>query len=158
MGQLRFLLTTIFRATLARLGLPLLVLSAPASLVHCQQRPSVSELLQQFETTRVFWQQFEVAKAIVATKDTGVLPKLQSWLTHDDRHLRGNAAFIYARLGDTRGFDVITAILRDYAERPEGQGIPASRWALRDQILAARYYAVHLLVDLTYHGAVPILV
>jgi HEAT repeat protein len=115
-------------------------------------------LLQQFETTRVFWRQFEVAKAIVATKDTGVLPKLQSWLTDDDRHLRGNAAFIYARLGDTRGFDVITAILRDYSERPEGQGIPGGRWSLRGQIRADRYYAAHLLGDLKDHGAVPILV
>ncbi len=79
-------------------------------------------------------------------------------MTHDDRHLRGNAAFIYARLGDTRGFDVITAILRDYAERPEGQGIPGSRWSLRGQILADRYYAAHLLGDLKDHGAVPILV
>src|SRR5438552_3539654 len=158
MGQTGFLITTAFRATLARFGLPLLLLCSAPSLVHGQQHPSVSELLQQFETTKVFWKQFEVAKAIVATKDTSVLPELDTWLTKNDRHLRGNAAFIYAGLDDTRGFDVIVAILRDYSERPEGQGIPGGMWSLQGQIRADRYYAAHLLGDLKDHRAVPILV
>jgi HEAT repeat protein len=89
----------------------------------------------------VFWQQFDVAKAIVATNDTSVIPKLLSWLTHEDRHLRGNAGFVFARFGDARGFDVIAAILRDHSERPEGQGIPGGRWSLQGQIRADRYYA-----------------
>jgi len=115
-------------------------------------------LLQQFETTTVFWRQFEVAKAIVAANDTSVLPKLQSWLTHEDRHLRGNAAFVFAGLGDFRGFDVIAAILRDHSERPEGQGIPCGRWSVQGQIRADRYYGAHLLGDLKDPRAVPILV
>jgi HEAT repeat protein len=106
----------------------------------------------------VFWRQFEVAKAIVAANDISVLPKLQSWLTHEDRHLRGNAAFIYAGLGDPRGFDVIVAILGDRSERPQAQGIPGGRWSLPGQIRADRYYAAHLLGDLKEPLAVPILV
>jgi HEAT repeat protein len=141
-----------------RLGFPLVLLFATPCLDRAQQRPTVAELLQQFETTTVFWQQFEVAKAIVAANDTRVLPKLQSWLTHEDRHLRGNAAFIYAGLGDPRGFEVIAAILGDHSERPEGQGIPGGRWGLQGQIAADRYYAAHLMGDLKDPHAVPILV
>lgn len=118
----------------------------------------MDELLRQFETTTVFWRQFEIARAIVAAKNTSVLPKLQSWLMQEDRHLRGNAAFVFAGLGDSRGFDAIAAILRDRSERPEGQGIPGGRWSVRGQIGADRYYAAHLMGDLKDPRAVAILV
>src|SRR5260370_38206421 len=111
MSYVRFFPARPFGAMVIRLGCPLVLLFAAPFPDRGQQRPSVTELLQQFEITTVFWQQFEVAKAIVATNDTSVLPKLQSWLTHEDRHLRGNAAFVFAHLGDARGFDVIAAIL-----------------------------------------------
>src|SRR6266566_5086076 len=103
MSRARFLPTRTFRAMVARLGCPLVLFFATPCLDRGQQRPSVAELLQQFETTTVFWRQFEVAKAIVAANDISVLPKLHSWLTHEDRHLRGNAAFVFAGLGDFRG-------------------------------------------------------
>jgi HEAT repeat protein len=114
-------------------------------------------LVQQFERETVFWRQFEVAQAIVAAHDVNVLPKLESWLTQEDRHLRGNAAFIYGALGDPRGFDVIVAILDDRSQRPEAQGIPGGRWSLLGQIRADRYYAAHLLGDLKDPRAIPIL-
>ncbi len=158
MSQVRFVPTKTFRAMVARLGFPLVLLFATPGLDRGQQRPSVAELLQQFETITAFWQQFEVAKAIVAANDTRVLPKLQSWLTHEDRHLRENAAFIYAGLGDPRGFDVIAAILRDHSERPEGQGSPGGKASLQGQIAADRYYAAHLLGDVKDPHALPILV
>jgi HEAT repeat protein len=142
----------------AQLGVPLVLLFAAPCVNRGQQRPSLAELLQRFESTTVFWQQIEVAKEIVAANDISVLPKLQAWLTHEDRHLRGNAAFIYARLGEPRGFDEIVAILRDRSERPEGQGIPGGRWSLQGQIRADRYYAAHLLGDLKDSRAVPVLV
>jgi HEAT repeat protein len=141
-----------------RIGFPLVLLFATPCVNRGQPRPSVVELVPQFETTTVFWRQIEVAKAIVAANDISVLPKLQSWLMHEDRHLRGNAAFIYAGLGDPRGFDVIAAILRDHSDRPEGQGIPGGRWTLHGQIRADRYYAAHLLGDLKDPHAIPILV
>jgi hypothetical protein len=65
---------------------------------------------------------------------------------HEERHLRGNAAFIYAGLGDRRGFDVIVAILGVHSERPEAQGIPGGRWSVQGQIRPDRYYAAHLWV------------
>ena len=156
MTQVRFLPPRALRV--ARLGCPLVLLIAAPCLDRGQQRPSVAELLQQFETTTVFWRQFEVAKAIVAANDTSVLSKLQSWLAYEDRHLRGNAAFVFGGLGDPRGFEVIVAILRDHSDRPEGQGIPGGRWSVQGQIGADRYYAAHLLGDLKDPRAVPILV
>src|ERR1017187_3503358 len=118
MRLVEFLPTRGFQALAARLGFPLVLLLAAPCLERAQQPSSVAELLQQFESTGVFWQQFEVAKALVATKDASVVPKLEPWLTRSDRHLRGNAAFVFASLGDPRGFDVITAILNDRSDRP----------------------------------------
>ena len=100
MSQRSLFPVTAFRTVVARLGIPLLLLFASPAPDQGQQRPSASELLDQFQTSTVFWKQFEVAKAIVAAKDTSVLPQLESLLTHEDRHLRGNAAFILAGLGD----------------------------------------------------------
>src|SRR5260370_2486359 len=117
MSQRPLFPATMIRAVAARLGVPLLLVFASAAPNQGQQHPSAAELLDQFQTSTVFWKQFEVAKAIVAAKDTSVLPQLESWLTHEDRHLRGNAGFILAGLGDPRGFDVIVAILADRSER-----------------------------------------
>lgn len=117
-----------------------------------------SDLVDQFAASQYFWQQFEVAQKIVALHDKAVLPRLEPWLTHEDRHIRGNAAFIFGRLGDSRGFQTITAILSDRAARPDGQGIPGGRWTLPAQVSADRYYAAHLLGDLKDARAVPILI
>ena len=67
------------------------------------QNPSLAELLDQFQTTN-FSRQLEVGKQIANLGDVGALPVLESWLTHEDRHLRGNAALVFASLGDGRGF------------------------------------------------------
>jgi|SRR5580704_1092975 HEAT repeat protein len=135
----------------------LIVLALPTSGMG-QQARSVSELVEQFQNTRVFWRQFDVAKQLVALHDTSVFQKLAPDLKDDDRHLRGNAAFVFASLGDYRGFEVIKAILDDRSERPEGQGIPGGRWSVGAQISADRYYAVHLFGDLKDRRAVPILI
>ncbi len=148
-----------FRAIVFPAGVPVVLLLAAPCVNGGQQRPSLAELLQRFESTTVFWQQIEVAKEIVAAHDVSVLPKLQGWLTHEDRHLRGNAAFIYAGLGDPRGFDVIVAILGDRSERRavhqiSSVGLPSVEGQIRED----RYYAAHLLGDLKDPRAVPILV
>jgi HEAT repeat protein len=135
-----------------------LLLSSPYVILG-QQRPSVSDLLQRFEGERVFWRQFEVAKAIAAANDPRVLPRLEPWLTQEDRHLRGNAAFIFSRLGDGRGFDVIVAILRDRSETRAIHAISSiGQPYVQGQIREDRYYAAHLLGDLKDARAIPILV
>ena len=127
-----------------------------------QKNTVASHLIEEFKETKVFWQQLEVAKQIVALHDTSLLQELTPWLNHEDRHLRGNAAFIFAGLGDERGFDVIVAILTDYSDRPEGQGMAMvssnGRYHVKQQIMSDRYYAVHLLGELKDARAVPILV
>jgi HEAT repeat protein len=159
MGKVRFFRARTLKTTAARVGLLVVLLSASLHLVRGQQRPSVSELLGRFEGEKVFWRQFQVAKAIVSANDTSVLPWLESWLTHDDRELRGNAAFIFAALGDHRGFDVIVAILSDRSETREvhaisSVGVPYAQGQIRQD----RYYAAHLLGDLKDAGAIPVLV
>jgi HEAT repeat protein len=141
------------------LGVLVILLLPSPHVIDGQQSPSVSELLRQFQGETVFWRQFEVAKAIVAANDTRVLPQLESWLTHEDRQLRGNAAFIFARLGDPRGFDVIVAILGDRSEDRKVQKISSVGLPdVQGQITQDRYYAAHLLGDLKDPRAIPILV
>ncbi len=120
---------------------------------------SASDLVKQFKSETVFWKQFEVAKKIVAFHDKSVLQDLEPWLSNEDMHLRGNAAFIFASLGDDRGFQIIKAILEDRSIRravheidSTGQPNPAL------QIRTDRYYAAHLFGDLKDARAVSTLV
>src|SRR5215469_18607586 len=135
------------------------LLLALASLVRGQQPSSLDQLVRQFERETVFWRQFEVAQAIVAANDRSVLHRLEPWLTHKDRSLRGNAAYIFGRLGEPRGFDVIVAILGDRsAEREVHEISSVGLPSIQGQIRPDRYYAAHLLGDLKDPRAIPILV
>ncbi|QOY90372.1 HEAT repeat domain-containing protein [Paludibaculum fermentans] len=135
------------------------MLFTAAPLILGQQPPPVSRLIQQFEGEKVFWRQFEIAKAIAERNDPSILPRLEPWLTHNDRHFRGNAAFIFGRLGDRRGFDVIVAILGDHSETRIVDTISSNgRPFVEGQIREDRYYAAHLLGDLKDPRAIPILV
>jgi HEAT repeat protein len=72
---------------------------------------------------------------------------------------RGNAAFIFARLGDDRGFQVIKSILEDRSTiRTVFEIDSAGHPSPRQQIRADRYYAAHLFGDLRDMRAVPILI
>jgi HEAT repeat protein len=137
----------------------LVVFVAPRETSASTVDPTLSSaaLVEQFKRETVFWRQFTTAQAIVSRKDSSVLPSLVAWLSHEDRHARGNAAFIFGGLGDPRGFEVITRILTDQSDRPPGV-ITGGNWTLRAQIRSDRYYAAHLLGDLRDPRAVPILV
>jgi len=134
------------------------------NFAHAEHRDAPVALVAEFQRTNVFWQQFRVAERIAEAWDRYVLKDLEPWLTVEDRHLRGNAAFVFARLGDPRGFETLRFMLTDYSYRPEGQGIPggsfnmeAAAWWLPSQIRADRYYAVHLFGKLKDHRAVAVL-
>jgi hypothetical protein len=118
-------------------------------------------LIEAFKREKIFWRQFEIAKTIVDRRDASTLPSLTSWLDHEDRHIRGNVAFIFGGLGNPIGLRVITEILDDRSDRLPGQGIAAGtgdgRYHLATQIKADRYYAAHLLGDLRDPAAVPVL-
>jgi HEAT repeat protein len=113
-----------------------------------RQALSARELLDRFNAEKVFWRQFEIGQALAVANDRVASVELESWLTHEDRHLRGNAAFVLGRLGDPRGFETIAAILADRSPRSTGQGIPGGNWTVEAQIRADRYYAAPLLGDL----------
>jgi HEAT repeat protein len=124
-----------------------------------QQGESLAVLVREFNGSQYFWQQLEVAQKLVARNDRKVLSQIQPCLNNEDRHLRGNAAFVFAGFGDERGFKVIDDILMDRSSpRPEGQGIPGGGWALAAQIKADRYYAVHLLGLLKNPRPLPVLI
>ena len=125
--------------------------------------------IKQFKADNSFVKQFEVAKRLAALGETCVLSDLEPYLKDADRHVRGNAAFVFAKLGDDRGFEVIKAIVNDQSPRPPGQGSvgfisgspDALRAALADpqrQIAADRGYAVFLFGNLKDRRAVPLLV
>jgi HEAT repeat protein len=133
------------------------------------------ELVKQFRDTPIFWQQFEVGKSIVALKDRSVLPDLVGYLSAEDRHVRANAAFVVAGLGDQRGLEVLESILADLSDRPDAQGIAGFGSGIaranaglnqrieaprhtKQQIDSDRYYAAHVLGELRDPRAVPALI
>ena len=128
-----------------------------SSSVYAQPPQAAESQLKEFHGVEYFWQQLEVAKRLVAAGDRSVIELLEPLLEHEDRHLRGNAAFVLAGLGDSRGLDTIAAMLSDRAERPVGQGIPSGRLTSARQIESDRYYAVHLLGELRNGRAVDVL-
>ncbi len=85
---------------------------------------STEELLERFTGEPVFWRQLEIAKVLAAREDARVLIPLETMLSQEDRHVRANVAFVFARLGDPRGFATIDGILADWSDRPINQDIP----------------------------------
>ena len=67
-----------------------------AAACDVRQPQSIDRLVDEFEKAGVFWRQLEVAKQVVITGDSRALQRLEHWLHHEDRHLRGNAAFVFA--------------------------------------------------------------
>ena len=135
------------------------VLLASICLLSAALPQTVGGLVEQFESTTVSWEQFEVAKKIVALHDKSVLPRLEPWLRCEEMRRRGNAAFVFARLGDDRGLEVIQAILEDRSPKRAVFEIDSTgHLSPALQIRADRYYAAHLLGDLRDVRAVPILI
>jgi hypothetical protein len=126
-----------------------------------QLTPCAAPLVNQFKAEPVFWRQQIIAVSLIACRDRGVLPELTDWLTHEDRHTRGNVALVFGGLGDDRGLETILAILDDRSSRPEGQGIAVvpgdGRYHFEAQVATDRYYAAHLLGDLKDPRAIPTL-
>jgi HEAT repeat protein len=136
-----------------------LILAAFSLSAACfAQSQEAAALVREFAAGEVFYKQLETAQKLAALRDPAVLPELEPCLSNKDRHIRANAAFVFASLGDPRGFATITAILDDYSRRPEGQGIPGGGWSLVAQVRSDRYYAVHVLGMLKDPRAVPVLI
>jgi len=129
---------------------------APRFFDNTLPTPALVSLFKEEERD---WIQFEIGRELVTRQDPSILPSLEGWLTHDVRRVRGNAAFVFAGLGDPRGFQVIVEILNDRSDRPQPPGAgQGPRWTLGSQIASDRYYAAHLLGDLRDARAVPVLI
>jgi HEAT repeat protein len=145
--------------------LAILVLFVLISAASAQHKASISshsnspaQLVAEFKGEPVFWKQFEIARRIAAAGDRDVLPMLEPWLSHEDRHIRANVAYIFGEFGDDRGLRTLEGILNDFSARPIAQGIPTVKGGMPAQIEADRYYAVHVLGDLKDRRAVPVLI
>lgn len=132
--------------------------------VHAQPATELPRLLGEFREAPDFLNQFEAAQQIVELGNGDALAALEGWLHHEDRHIRGNAAYVFAGLGDQRGFTTLFQILDDHSDRPLGQGMPGivgntsvDGWWISSQIRADRYYAVHLLGLLGNREGAPVL-
>jgi len=125
----------------------------------------VRELIARYQAEPVFWKQVEMTDAVVEKATRSDLVPLEPWLTHADRHTRGNVAYLFAKMGDPRGFVTLVGILSDRStDRVLGAGQPIelgnepSAGNLAAQITADRYYAVHLLGELRDRRAVKVLI
>lgn len=143
------------------------------------ESPKVNELIVRFQSASEFWQQGEVADELVKVATLSDISSLEWWLSHEDRRLRGNAAYVFAKLGDQRGFDILLGVLSDFSEQraihppnmisvltpTDGPGQERAMAAymrspgvVHNQIMADRYYAVHLLGELRDERAVSVLI
>jgi len=146
----------------------------------CAGSASTEPLILLFTSETTFWRQLDIAERIAQVATIREISALEPWLAHSDRRSRGNAAYIFARVGDRRGIAVLGEIRNDYsAERTIHAdemtlnwittGDPKEdkeRWeeyvrspgVLREQIRMDRYHAVHLLGKLRDRSAVEILI
>lgn len=164
------------RKRLHHTRLIVLCLIAAVALVARGDDEELNSLLARFEGASYFFTQFDVAQEIVKHGDKRALPRLASLLESKDRHVRGNAAFIFAKFGDPRGLATIEDILQDFSadRHVEFWGIellvPSNETAeeatakflrssagVKQQIEADRFYAVHLLGVLGDRRAIPLL-
>jgi HEAT repeat protein len=129
--------------------------------------PEARELIARYQAEPVFWKQVDMTDEIVSVAKPADLAPLVPALTHADRHVRGNVGYLFAKMGDPRGFPTIVAILTDrsadrliFADRlVDSAGNPTpTPTALARQISEDRYYAVHLLGELRDPRAVDVLV
>jgi HEAT repeat protein len=149
-------------------------------LYGCTSHSNVGALIAEFRKEEVFWVQAEIGDEIVQVATLREVSSLEPWLLHDDRRIRGNVAFIFAKLGDPRGLDTVFGILRDYSKKraihlegvisvlhaePDGKdaeertaSLKQSAAALASQITSDRYYAVHLLGELQDPRSIDVLI
>jgi HEAT repeat protein len=129
--------------------------------------PAADELISSFQAEPAFWKQADLADEIAKVAELQDISALAPGLAHDDRHVRGDVAYLFAKLGDRNGFDTLTGILVDYSSQrvlhQDGGNwmhVPAAERTPRQlvwQIREDRYYAIHLLGRLHDPRAVDVL-
>jgi HEAT repeat protein len=122
---------------------------------------TANSLVAQFNSAKNSWSQFDAAQKIVELHDARALPELEPWLTSEDMQARGNAAFIFAKFGDDRGFQIIREILEDRstnAKRKVDAIDDAGQRSTELQIVYDRRRAIDLFGDLGDPRAAPLLI
>ena len=125
-----------------------------------QRSASAVELLAAFRVETVFWKQIEIGKQLAALGDKSVIPTLVEIAKSPDRHIRCNAGYVLAKLGDGRGLAVVIAELKDTS--PEARKVKAIRSDgtsdVARQVRNDRSYAAHVLGNIGDVRAAPVLI
>lgn len=160
-----------------RLGLFVVSLFLTGTVTAQVDDNRLNSLIASFRAEKFFSRQFKIGEEIAELADARAVSALEPWLKHEDRHVRGIVAFVFAKFEDPRGFATIVEILDDYSaerrvewhvgslvfstdESPEEamERYLRSPAALHRQIASDRYFAVHLLGELRDPQAVDVLV
>ena len=151
--------------------LPTLAVLLASSLTVAQTAPvsdssptSILGRIAEFTAAEYFWQQTDIARALIATGDRSVIAAIRPYLETNDRRRRCNAAFVLAGLGDKRGTAILISELEDtevgsriVEDVPStGPGSLASGGI--SQVRSDRYFAALLLGELREKDAVPALI
>ena len=118
------------------------------------------DLLREFKEEKTFWKQSDIARKLIAAGDKRVVPEIVPILASADRHVRCNAAWVLAGLGDERGLPAVLAELKDTSDRPTGPERirnDGTRY-VAGQIVADHYYAAWVLEKIGDRRAVPALI
>ena len=92
------------------------LVASAGSLCASAASPEVSQLIRKFQGEESgFVDHVEIANEIAKVATLDDVSSLEPWLAHEDRHVRGNAAYLFAKLGDRRGLATIEGILTDYS-------------------------------------------
>src|SRR5580658_2754375 len=104
-------------------SLALFLLGVPALMTGQQSMP-VAELVEQFKTTPIFWQQFEVAEKLAKSHDPAVLAQLEPYLRDSravpilipllhDREVNMIVPWSLGQIGDKTAVPALIETLRD---------------------------------------------
>ncbi len=106
----------------------------------------------------MFWKQADVAIMLIATRNKSIVPDIAPMLTSEDRHIRCNAGWVLAGLGDERGLPVVLAELTDKSDPPTERLTSDGRRDVAGQIREDHYYAAWVLEKIGDRRAVPALI
>lgn len=119
---------------------------------------TAAELLRDFEGVKWSWQRPEIIKKLIAKGDKSVVPEFARMLVSEDRHLRCDAGWVLAGLGDERGLPAVIAELTDTSDRPTERITSNMRRYVAGQIRDDHWYAAWVLEKIHDPRAVSALI
>ena len=136
------------------------IAAKPDTPATAPSKKTVAELLREFNDEKISWKQNEVCRGLIAIGDKRVVIEMIPMLASENRHIRCNAGWVLAGLGDERGLPAVLAELKDTSDRPVGPERirnDGTRY-VAGQITEDHYYAAWVLEKIGDRRAVPALI